>query len=189
MSEKDKIDVKKKEKSNEEKKKKEDQKSREITVRRESPFSLFQEMDRLFNDMQRNFFEDWPFGLRRQRPFSVIIKDDEPIFRTPLANITETDNFFNISAELPGLDKGDIEISIQDGNLEIKGEVKEEKKEEKEGQLVRREYRSSSYYRCFTMPDNIDEEKIDATLEKGILTVKIPKIEPVEPEKKKIEIK
>ncbi len=183
----EKVDVKKKEKSKEEKK--EDQKSREITVRRESPFSLFQEMDRLFNDMQRNFFEDWPFGIRRRRPFSLIIKDDEPIFRTPLANITESDGFFNISAELPGLDKGDIEISIQDGNLEIKGEVKEEKREEKDGELVRREYRSSSYYRCFTLPDSIDEDKIDATLDKGILTVKIPKVEPVVPEKKKIAIK
>ena len=187
MSENKKIDVKKKEKSKEEKK--EDQKSREITVRRESPFSLFQEMDRLFNDMQRNFFEDWPFGWRRQRPFSLIIKEDEPIFRTPLSNIKESKDHFNISAELPGLDKGDIEITIQDGNLEIKGEVKEEKKEEKEGELVRREFRSSSYYRCFSLPDNIDGDKIDATLEKGILTVKIPKVEPVIPEKKKIEIK
>ncbi|MFX1241942.1 MAG: Hsp20/alpha crystallin family protein [Promethearchaeota archaeon] len=183
----EKIDVKKKEKSKEAKK--EDQKSREITVRRESPFSLFQEMDRLFNDMQRNFFEDWPFGFKRQRPFSLIIRDDEPIFRTPLSNITESDGFFNISAELPGLDKRDIEIAIQDGTLEIKGELKEEKKEEKEGELVRREYRSSSYYRCFTLPDNIDENKIDASLDKGILTVKIPKVEPVVPEKKKIEIK
>jgi hypothetical protein len=91
----EKIDIKKKEKKEG---KKEDQKSREITVRRESPFSLFQEMDRLFNDMQRNFFEDWPFGFRRQRPFSLILRDDEPIFRTPLSNITESDGFFNISA-------------------------------------------------------------------------------------------
>ncbi len=189
MAEKDKIDIKKKEKSEEEKK--EDQKSREITVRRESPFSLFQEMDRLFNDMQRNFFDDWnwPFGRRRRRPFSLIIRDEEPIFRTPLSNITETEDSFKISAELPGLEKGDIEISIQDGNLEIKGEIKEEKKEEKEGELVRREYHSSSYYRCFSMPENIDKDKIDASLDKGILTVTIPKVEPVQPEKKKIEIK
>ena len=73
--------------------------------------------------------------------------------------------------------------------MEIKGEHKEEKKEEKEGQLVRREYHSSSYYRAFNLPENIDEDKIDANLEKGILTVKIPKVTPPEPEKKKIEIK
>jgi HSP20 family protein len=188
MSE-DKIEVKKKEKSNEEKR--EDQKTREITVRRESPFSLFQEMDRMFNEMQRNFFDDlyWPFGRQRRQPFSLIIREDEPIFRTPLSNITEDDEAFSITAELPGLDKGDLEITIQEGNIEIKGEVKEEKKEEKEGQLVRREYRSSSYYRAFSLPDNIDEDKIDANLDKGILTVRIPKVEPVVPEKKKIEIK
>jgi HSP20 family protein len=185
----DKIEVKKKEKTNKEKQ--EDKKSREITVRRESPFSLFQEMDRMFNEMQRNFFNDWnwPFGRRRTRPFSLVIREDEPIFRTPLANITEEDDAFAITAELPGLDKGDIEITIQDGTLEIKGEVKEEKKEEKEGELVRREYRSSSYYRAFSLPDNIDENKIDANLEKGILKLKIPKVEPAVPEKKKIEIK
>ena len=73
--------------------------------------------------------------------------------------------------------------------MEIKGEHKEETKEEKEGQLVRREYHSSSYYRAFNLPENIDKEKIDANLDKGILTVKIPKVTPPKPEKKKIEIK
>jgi HSP20 family protein len=184
----EKIEIKKKEKTNDEKQK--NKKSREITVRRESPFSLFQEMDRLFSDLQRNFFDDWyfPFGRRAQSPLSLIIRDDEPVFRTPLANITEDEKFFNINAELPGLEKGDIEINIQDGNLEIKGEVKEEKKEE-EGNLVRREYRSSSYYRCFSLPDNIDEDKIEANLDKGILSINIPKVEPKVPEKKRIEIK
>jgi len=188
MSE-DRIEVKKKGKSNEEKK--EDKKTREITVRRESPFSLFQEMDQMFNEMQRNFFDDWnwPFSRQRTRPFSLIRREDEPIFRTPLVNITEDDKSFAITAELPGLDKGDIEITIQDGMLEIKGEVKEEKKEEKDGELVRREYRSSSYFRAFSLPDNIDEDNIDANLDKGVLILKIPKVEPVEPEKKKIEIK
>ena len=189
MSEEKKIEVKKQDKSEEEKQ--EDQKSREIAVRRESPFSLFQQMDRLFDDLQKNFFDDmyWPFGWRRRRPLSLVIREDEPIFRTPLANITEDEKFYNITAELPGLDKGDIEITIQDNNLEIKGELKEEKKEEKEGELIRREYHSSSYYRAFSLPENIDADKIEANLDKGLLTVKLPKVEPPEPFKKKIEIK
>ena len=181
----EKIDVKKKEKSNQEVK--EDKKSRELSIRRENPFSLFQEMDRLFDDM----FNDsmWPFSRRRFRPLSLIIRDDEPLFRTPLANIKDVEDHFEISAELPGLDKSNIELTIRDGMMEIKGEHKEEKKEEKEGQLVRREYHSSSYYRAFNLPENIDENNIDANLDKGILTVKIPKVEPPKPEKKKIEIK
>jgi HSP20 family protein len=189
MSEDKKIEVKKQEKTEEQKQ--EDQKSRELSVRRESPFSLFQQMDRLFNDLQKNFFDDmyWPFGMRRRQPLSLIIREDEPIFRTPLANITEDEKFYNITAELPGMDKGDLEISIQDGKLEIKGEQKEETKEEKDGELIRREYHSSSYYRAFSLPENIDENAIEANLDKGLLKVKLPKVEPPEPVKKKIEIK
>ena len=181
--------MKKQEKTEEEKQ--EDQKSRELSVRRESPFSLFQQMDRLFDDLQKNFWNDtyWPFGWRRSRPLSLVIKEDEPIFRTPLANITEDDNFYNITAELPGMDKADLEITIQEGKLEIKGEQKEETTEEKEGELIRREYHSSSYYRAFTLPENIDENAIEANLDKGLLKIKLPKVEPPEPVKKKIEIK
>ncbi|TFF89924.1 MAG: Hsp20/alpha crystallin family protein [Promethearchaeota archaeon] len=186
MAEKEKIEVTKKESKEEENK--EGKKSRELTVRRENPFSLFQEMDRMFD----SFFNDefWPFGwTRRRRPFSLIIKDDEPIFRTPLSNITETENTFEILAELPGMDKSEINLTITDNVLEIRGEQKEEKKEEKEGEYVRRECRSTSFYRAFNLPENIDEEKIDANLNKGILKVSIPKVEPPKPEKKQIEIK
>ncbi|MFW9988287.1 MAG: Hsp20/alpha crystallin family protein [Candidatus Odinarchaeota archaeon] len=183
------IEVKKKEKTEVEEK--EGKKSRELSLRRESPFSLFQQMDRLFDDLNRNFFDDWfwPFRTRRRRPLSLVITENEPLFRTPLSNITEDENNYNITAEIPGLDKQDIEITIKDNTLEIKGEVKEEKKEEKEGELIRRECYASSYYRAFSLPENIDADNIEANLEKGILTVKIPKVEPPEPEKKKIEVK
>ncbi len=189
MTDKEKIEVKKKETKSEENK--EGKKSRELTIRRENPFSLFQEMDRMFDDLRSNFFDDFwlPFGRRRYRPLSLAIKDDEPLFRTPLSNISESKDAFNITAELPGMDKADINMTIQDGMLEIKGEQKEEKREEKDGQLVRREYHSSSYYRAFSLPENIDTDKIEANLEKGILSVKIPKVEPPKPERKKIEIK
>ncbi len=189
MSDEKKIEVKKKDKTNE--KKEENKKTREIAVRRESPFSLFQEMDRMFNELRSSFFDDWyfPFRTRRSRPLSLIIQDNEPIFRTPLANIIEDKDHFNVIAELPGIDKKHIEITISEGNLEIKGERKEEKKEEKEGELVRREFHSSKYYRAFSLPDNIDSDKIEANLEKGVLTVKIPKVEPPKPEKKVIAVK
>ncbi|MFX1274141.1 MAG: Hsp20/alpha crystallin family protein [Promethearchaeota archaeon] len=179
----------KKEKSK--KKEKEDKESRELAIKREKPFSLFQEMDRYFDDLSRRFFDDWmwPFSYRRWSPLSSSIIERKPFFRTPLTNVTEDEKNFNIVAEMPGLNKGDITISIHDGNLEIKGEVKEEKKEEKKGELVRREYHSSSYYRCFSLPENINDDQIEASLEKGVLTVKIPKVEPKKLEKKTIEVK
>lgn len=181
----EKIDIKKEETSKKENQ--EDKKSRELTIRRGNPFSLFQEMDRMFDDLFDDF--SWPFGRRMKRPLGLVIKENEPIFRTPLANIKDLKDHFEISAELPGLEKNNIELTIRDDVMEIKGEHKQETKEEKEGQLVRREYHSSSYYRAFNLPENIDKDKIDANLDKGILTVKIPKVTPPKPEKKKIEIK
>jgi len=183
MSEGKKIDIKK---GKDIKKEKNEKKTRELAIRRESPFSLFQEMDRMFDNLWRNFDETfWPFRRRRYQPIKW---EEVPIYRTPLSNITEDEKNYNISAELPGLDKGDIEITFHDGMLEIKGEQKEEVKEEKEG-YVRREFSSASYYRAFSLPENIDENAIDAILEKGILNVKIPKKEIERKEKKKIEIK
>ncbi len=157
------------------KKERDERKSHELAVRRESPFSLFQEMDRMFDNLWRGFDESfWPFRRRRYEPIKW---EDLPVYRTPLSNITENKESYSITTEIPGLDKGDIEITIHDGMLEIKGEQKEEKKEEKEG-YVRREYSSASYYRAFSLPENIDEDAIEAGLEKGILNVHIPKKEP-----------
>jgi HSP20 family protein len=166
----------------------EEEKSRELSIRRDNPFSLFQEVDKMFDEMTRNF-SDW-FAPSRFPRFGDLMKREEgPLFRTPLTNIKESDGEFEISAEMPGLDKGDIEVSLHDGLLEIKGEVEQEEKEEEEGEVVRSEYRSSRYYRAFTLPENIDEDEIDANLDKGVLTVKVPKKEPEPVEKKKIEVK
>jgi HSP20 family protein len=179
----EKIEIKK---GKDHKKEKDEKKRHEIAVRRESPFSLFQEMDRMFDNLWRDFDESfWPFRTRRYKPIKW---ENLPVYRTPLSNITEDEDSYKISAELPGLDKADIEITFHDGMLEIKGEQKEEKKEEKEG-FVRREFSSASYYRAFSLPENIDVDAIDAGLEKGILNLKIPKKEPEIKEKKRIKIK
>ncbi|MFO7796951.1 MAG: Hsp20/alpha crystallin family protein [Promethearchaeia archaeon] len=166
----------------------EEEKSRELSIRRERPFSIFQEMDKMFNELTRRFDEFWR-PTRWPRFGSLMETEEGPLFRTPLTNIKDKEDHIEISAEMPGLDKGDIEVSISDGVLEIKGEMEEEEKEEKEGEVVRSEYRTSRYYRAFTLPENINDEEIDANLDKGILTVKVPKQEPEPKEKKKIEIK
>jgi HSP20 family protein len=163
----------------------EEKKERELAVRRENPFSLFQQMDKMFEDMRKSLF-DFPLSTE---PFGLKLSEEEPMFRTPLSNIKEKDGAFEITAELPGLDKKDIELTIHDNTLEIKGDYEEEEKEEEEGELVRREYRSSSYYRAFSLPENIDADAIDAELEKGVLKITVPKTELPEEEKKKIDIK
>lgn len=153
--------------------------SKELQTRRERPFSLFQEMD----NMMRRFEESlW-------RPFkSSMPTFNESLIRTPLANVKEDEKNFKIDLEVPGLDKQDINISYHKGLLEINGEAKESIEEEDED-VVRREYHSSKFYRAFNLPENIQEDKIDAELDKGVLKINVPKKKVKEEEKKQIKIK
>lgn len=167
----------------------EEKKSEQITTRKYAPLSTFRTIDRFFNDLTR-WFDDilWtPSRFWDFEPLSLSIFNEDPFFRTPLANITDEGDYYNLTAELPGLEKGDLEITIHDGSLEIKGEKKEEHEEKKEG-YFRREYGSSSYYRSFGLPDDVLEDNIEATLDKGILKLTLPKKEEEKKEKKKIEV-
>jgi HSP20 family protein len=103
----------------------------------------------------------------------------------PGIDISETDDQFLISAELPGMDKDDIEISLENRQLSISGERKFEKKEDGK-KFHRVETRYGSFNRSFQLPDNVDEESIEATYENGLLNISIDKAE--DKVKKKIEI-
>jgi HSP20 family protein len=184
-----KLKINKKEDTEPKREKEENESKGELEVRRTRPLALFGEMDRFFQDIDRFFRDFWtPSRLWDYEPLSLRVFDEDKFFRTPLTNITDEGDHFSITAELPGLEKGDIELTVHDGNLEIKGEQKIESEDKSEG-YVRREYSTSSYYRSFKLPENIDEDKIDATLEKGILKLNLPKSEVPKPEKKQIEVK
>ncbi len=187
IKEEKKVDVKEDDK--EELKENTSEKKGEIQVRnRYRPLSIFRDVDRFFDDIDRFFIDFWkPSRFWNFEPFTLSLLDKDNFFRTPLTNIVDEGDHFSITAELPGLEKGDIEISVRNGALEIKGEQKNEIEDKKEGYL-RREYSSSSYYRNFKLPENIDEDKIEAKLEKGILKLSLPKIEEEKKEKKKIEV-
>lgn len=176
------VEVKKGEEEEEKKK------SRELTAKRENPFSLFQTMDRFLSDINREFNE--LFWRPRLSTFGGSSKEltERPFFRTPLTNVNENEKEYMITTEVPGLGKKNLEITVHDGLLEIKGE-EEEAKEEKEGEIVRREYHSSRYYRAFNLPENVDEDAIEASLDKGILRITLPKTKIEEAEKKRIEVK
>lgn len=88
-------------------------------------------------------------------------------------DLSETDNALTYSLELPGMDENDVEISIDAGRLSIRGEKRDER-EEKGENYVFRERRFGSFERSFTLPGNADEQKVQATLSKGVLTVTIP---------------
>lgn len=104
----------------------------------------------------------------------------------PAVNVKETDNAFVMELIAPGFNKEDFHISSENGMLIIEGNI-ENKEEINEENYTRREYMSTSFSRSFALPENIDMENIDATYDKGVLTLDIKKINI--PEAKKLEIK
>ena len=127
-------------------------------------------------DLFDRFFDDWDFS-------SLFSEKNE---WTPAFDIAENDKDYVVTAELPGIDIKDMEISISDGILSVKGEKKQEKDEESEG-YHRIERRYGSFQRSFRIPGKVESDKVDASYKDGILKVLLPKAEGTET--KKIEIK
>ena len=93
---------------------------------------------------------------------------------TPRVDISETDKEFLIKAEIPEVNKEDVKVTVDKGVLTIRGERKQEK-EEKNKKFHRVERFFGSFARSFTLPENADEEKIEASFKDGILNLQIPK--------------
>lgn len=91
----------------------------------------------------------------------------------PAVNITEEKDGYMVSLAAPGMEKDDFKIDME-GNMLIISCKKEESKEEKEEKYTRKEYNYSSFSRSFTLPDEVNKEKIDAKYDKGILKISLP---------------
>ena len=105
---------------------------------------------------------------------------------TPAFDVSETEHELIVKAEVPGMDKEDINITVSDGMLTVKGEKKQEKKEENE-HFHRVETHYGMFSRTLRLPAEVEADKVDATYKDGVLNITLPKPEAVEP--KKIEIK
>ncbi len=112
---------------------------------------------------------------------------------TPAINVTENEQNYEIEVAAPGMCKEDFNISLtKDGDIVIAMEKKSDNKEEEnDKKYLRREFGYSKYEQCLTLPDNADKENISASMNNGILDIKIPKLTEEEKEKetKFIEIK
>ena len=113
------------------------------------------------------------------KPWNEIFRTNEGwgrLMTLPAVNITENKDHYNLSLAVPGLKKNDFKIDVEGNILTISSE-KEENKEEKDAQFTRREYSYSSFNRSFTLPDEVNKEKIDAAYEDGVLKLTLPKKE------------
>ena len=103
----------------------------------------------------------------------------------PLIDIYETKDDYFLTAQMPGVSKEDMKIKLEEGHLVIMGRVNYS--ESVDLKYIMKETETGNFYRRFKVSDSIDEQKIDASLENGILHVKLPKHDRVKP--KTIEIK
>lgn len=92
----------------------------------------------------------------------------------PAVNITDNKDDYKVSVAAPGLKKNDFKIDVEGNMLTISSE-KEENKEEKDSRYTRKEYSYSSFRRSFALPEEINQEKIEACYEDGVLKVVLPK--------------
>jgi HSP20 family protein len=137
--------------------------------------ALRQEMDNMFEDFFEGFSIEPLGGMSKNRGFM------------PRINVSEDEKAMEISAELPGMDEKDIELTLNDGALTIKGEKKSEH-ESKEKNFYRVERSYGSFQRTIPLGSQIDESKVDANFKKGVLKVTLPKVIEAKPAAKKINI-
>ena len=131
-------------------------------------FSLRREIDRLFDDT---------FGGGDGRSAATW---------SPVVDVRESANELTLAFEMPGVSPEQIEVTTDNGVLAVRGEKREERKEGDDGQfhLVERSY--GAFSRSFQLPKNLDESKIEAGFDNGVLTVRIPKA--AQPQPKKIAV-
>jgi HSP20 family protein len=135
--------------------------------------TLQREVDRLFDDFARNF------GALAAPGNGALM---------PSIDISESDKEYVITAELPGLERKDVEISLNDNMLTIRGEKKTESSPDNKNKnfhVTERMY--GVFYRVLELPPGVDPSSIQATMSKGVLKITIPK--PARQETKKIEVK
>jgi HSP20 family protein len=150
---------------------------KDVPVKREDehPFSLLRrEMDSLFDNFFRGFDIE-PFESR-MGAFS------------PKVDVTENEKEIKISAELPGMDEKDIDVSLQKDMLTIKGEKKEEK-EDKGKDYYRMERSYGSFSRTIPLSVEVETDKVEAKFKKGVLSITLPKTAKAVAETKKIAVK
>ena len=104
------------------------------------------------------------------------------------SDVVETKDAVEVSIELPGMEMKDIDVSVTDDMLTIKGEKKVERQEEKKGYyLSERSY--GAIYRTIPLPPGVDGEKAEASFKNGVLTIKLPKTPEAQAKVKRIEVK
>jgi HSP20 family protein len=134
----------------------------------------FEEMERMFEQfLGRSWLR--PFGWESPH-WSEMAKSME--VRVPSVDVIDREEEVVVRAEIPGVEKENLEVSLNDDRLTIKGSTQEEKEEKEAGEYTRREMSRGSFTRVVTLPANVDGEKAKASFKDGVLEMTLPKLKP-----------
>lgn len=147
-----------------------------------SMVSPWDEMDRWFSDFARRgwlhpFTWEWPKEMETLAPFEG---------RMPSVDMIDRDDEVVVRAELPGVNKDDLEVTLSEHTLAIEAHTKREEEEEK-GEYYRKEMTRGDFRRTLALPGGLDEDKAKATFTDGVLELCLPKLEKTS--RKKVEVK
>jgi HSP20 family protein len=137
---------------------------------RQEPFSQLEELQRMTRELMETVWSGAGDGGRG--------------VWSPMVDIEETEDAWIVEAELPGVSKKDVNVEVRDSEVEISGEIKER---ERKGILRRRTRRTGQFDYRVTLPGEVDPDGVDASLEDGMLTLRIPKPEQARP--RRVEVK
>jgi HSP20 family protein len=154
----------------------------EIQVRRdENPIgALHREMNDLFDTFFRDF--DTPFGAWLPAAAGRSFAGD-----AMSVDVSETDDEVQVAADLPGLTENDIEVTVDNNQLTIRGEKKDEREESRRNyRLIERSY--GRFERSIPLPSGVDRDKVKAKLRNGVLQVTLPKLPEAKSQSRAIEI-
>jgi HSP20 family protein len=138
--------------------------------------SPFEEMDRYFNHMMSDFIgRGWLRPMGWERPW---LSGFESLadFRAPRVDVINRDDDVLVRAEIPGVDKNDLEVSVSEDSVTIKGETKREEKESK-GDYFRSEISRGSFARTVGLPSFVNADEAKASFKDGVLELTLPKVE------------
>lgn len=140
---------------------------------RDVPVSSSRELTTMRNRLRRFF--DEPFGLDLKLPMGLEGRMDAAIW-SPAVEATENPTEYLLTAELPGISPENIEVSVVDGVLTLKGSKEEERRsEDKERTFHMWEREYGKFERTFRFPLEVEDEKVSAEFTNGVLTIKVPK--------------
>ncbi len=132
--------------------------------------SNLDDFDQWFDEIRRHWMQSFYPGRSSGQDWSVL-----PASRMPRLDIIDRETCFCVRAEIPGVDKNDLDVSLQDNVLCIQGSSQKEEQQEEKGQYFRRELTQGAFQRVVRLPGDVDGDQVKASFKDGILELCLQK--------------